>query len=62
MNADISKTISSTTHKFQNKKNKDIIFVCFKFYIDMFYRFGDATRQIPCGSAPNSATFADVST
>ena len=46
-----AKHISGMRHNFQNKKDKDIVFLCFKSYIGMFYQLGEATLQSPCGFA-----------
>ena len=44
MNADISKNVSGTRHKFQDKNYKDIIFLYFKSHIGIFYQLGDAAK------------------
>ena len=62
LNADISKKIRGTRHRFQNKNFKDIIFLCFKYHIGTLYQLGDTAQQSSCCFAHNVATFADVST
>ena len=47
-NADISKNSNGTRRKFQNKNYKDVIFLCFKSHISMFYQLGDAMQQGSC--------------